>query len=142
VIVYLDSSALLKLFLVEEGSPEVHNLWDQADRLSTSRITLPEARAALAAGARAGRLTPRGHSDAVLELRRRWRELHVFDLSEELAREAGDLAERYALRALDAIHLASALAGGRRVVMATWDAGLARAARDVPLAVTPAIGGA
>ena len=45
-----------------------------------------------------------------------------------LARAAGDLAERHALRGYDAVHLASAIAiDDPGLVMATWDRNLAAA---------------
>jgi uncharacterized protein len=142
MIVYFDTSALLKLLIEEEGSDEAAELWVLADVVAAARLAYPESRAGLAAAVRARRLSDEGHDAALGQLRRRWRQLNIVDLDQELAEKAGDLAQRHALRALDAIHLASALAGGRRVVMATWDADLSRAARDVRLAVTPVIGGA
>src|SRR6201999_2901363 len=46
-----------------------------------------------------------------------------------LARAAGELAERHALRGYDAVHLASALAiEDEGLVVATWDRDLATAA--------------
>jgi uncharacterized protein len=61
----------------------------------------------------------------------------VVELDEGLGEAAGDLAEHHDLRALDAVHLASALAGGRRVIVATWDDRLATAAREAGLTVAP-----
>jgi predicted nucleic acid-binding protein len=56
-------------------------------------------------------------------------ELDVIGLDATLARAAGELAERHALRGYDAVHLASALAiDDPRLVMATWDRDLAAAA--------------
>lgn len=137
MIAYLDASVLLKLFLVEVGSHEAERIWDEADGLTTSRITYPQARSGLAAGLRSGRIGSADHAVAVRELRRRWNELNLIELDQAIGEAAGDLAERHALRALDAVHLASALAGGRRVVVATWDDRLAEAARDSGLSVAP-----
>ena len=51
---------------------------------------------------------------------------------------SGDTAVLSRLRAGDAIHLASALVlGDPDLVMATWDQGLGRAAREVGLAIAP-----
>jgi predicted nucleic acid-binding protein len=138
VIVYFDTSALLKLLIEEEESDKAAALWLTADAVDAARIAYPESRAALAAAVRARRLSDHDHDAAVGQLRRRWRQLNVVDLDQELAETAGDLAQRHALRALDAIHLASALAGGRRTLVATWDARLAQAASDAGLAVAPA----
>jgi predicted nucleic acid-binding protein len=137
VIVYFDTSALLKLLLEEPGADDAAGLWQSADLAITGRITYPEARAALAAAVRNGRLSVDGHRAVLGSMRRRWRELQVVELDEGVAEAAGDVAERHALRALDAVHLASALAGGRRVIVATWDERLSRAAREAGLAVAP-----
>jgi predicted nucleic acid-binding protein len=137
VIVYFDTSAFLKLLLEEPGADEAAGLWRSADLSVTGRITYTEARTALAAAVRSGRLSDEGHRITLGLLRRRWRELHVIELDAGLGEAAGDLAERHALRALDAVHLASALAGGRRVVVATWDDRLAHSAREAGLAVAP-----
>lgn len=48
------------------------------------------------------------HRRAAAALDDRWSELAGFELTEPLARRAGELAEAHALRGYDAIHLASA----------------------------------
>ncbi len=63
-------------------------------------------------------------------------QLRLVEPTASVIRAAGQIAEEYGLRAYDAVHLASALSlGDRQVVVATWDADLARAAREVGLAV-------
>jgi uncharacterized protein len=138
VIAYFETSALLKLLLEEEGADQAGILWESADVVLSGRLAYPEARAALAAAGRVGRISADGHRTAVGQLQSRWRQLHVVDLDQHLAETAGDLAERRALRGYDAVHLASALAVGRReTLLATWDADLATAARDAGIAVFP-----
>jgi len=62
----------------------------------------------------------------------------VIGLDATLARAAGELAERHALRGYDAVHLASAIAiEDPDLVMATWDRDLAAAAAQ-HRAVVPA----
>jgi uncharacterized protein len=59
-------------------------------------------------------------------------------VDEVLVREAGDVAETFALRALDAVHLAAALVlADEGLVFATWDDRLRAAALNAGLAVTP-----
>lgn len=54
--------------------------------------------------------------------------MDVIGLDPVLARTAGELAERHALRGYDAVHLASAIAiDDPDLVMATWDRDLAAA---------------
>jgi len=62
----------------------------------------------------------------------------VIGLDAALARAAGELAERHALRGYDAVHLASAIAiDDPNLVMATWDRDLSAAAAQ-HRAVVPA----
>jgi len=66
--------------------------------------------------------------------------MRIIALDEDLARHAGDLAERHALRGYDAVHLASALAIDvpGELVIATWDGELAAAAVAEGRMVVPA----
>jgi predicted nucleic acid-binding protein len=67
------------------------------------------------------------------------RELDVIGLDDALARTAGALAERHALRGYDAVHLASANAiDDPDLVIATWDRDLASAAIATSRTVVPA----
>jgi uncharacterized protein with PIN domain len=58
LILYLDSSALVKLFAEETGSELVRAAVDQAARSYTHLISYAEVRAALARALREGRETP------------------------------------------------------------------------------------
>jgi hypothetical protein len=139
VIAYVDTSALVKLFLIEDGSQIVSRVWEAADGLVTSVATYPEARSALAAAARDGRITRRRMPRAVEELDRRFSSMDVVELRRPLAVAAGSLADRFALRGYDAVHLASALVvDDGHTVMLTWDHELARAAGASGLGVVPA----
>lgn len=120
----------------ESGSAQAVTLWQSATTASSSRLTYVEARSALARGVATRRLrTARlGHAKAKLELL--MEQLRLVEPTASVIRAAGQIAEEYGLRAYDAVHLASALSlGDRQVVVATWDADLARAAREVGLAV-------
>lgn len=139
MIGYLDTSALVKLLLrEEEGADLVGSIRDATDVAVTSRIAYPEARAALAAATRAGRLGPREYGRSKRELTRAFGSLAVVELDPRLAQAAGDVAERFDLRAYDAVHLASALVvdDGTTVVV-TWDRALATAASAAGLDVAP-----
>jgi uncharacterized protein len=130
VITYFETSAIVKLVVKEEGSDEAGALWDASDLAITSRLAYAEARAALAAARRARRLSDRGLQDGKGALEDRFHELDLVELTQEVARLAGDLAEEHALRGFDAVHLASALAlHPADVVLVTWDRELARAGR-------------
>lgn len=127
---YFETSAIVKLLIHEEGSEEADALWDASEAANTSRLTYAEARAAVAAARRGGRLSSDGLNQAKGALEQRFAGLDVIEVTDEIARSAGDLAEEHALRGFDALHLASALAlGGGEMVLVTWDRDLARAGR-------------
>ena len=136
--VYFDTSALVKVLVQEAGSDRARLLWDQTSSPVASRLAYPEARAALASAVRGGRLTPSHGRMAKGTLGRLWSQVHVIELTQAVAEAAGDLAERFALRGYDAVHLASALAlGDPSAVVATWDRDLADAAVSAGLSIAP-----
>jgi predicted nucleic acid-binding protein len=134
VIAYFDTSAVVPLLIAESGSEQAAQLWDEADRVVSARLVYPEGRAALAQANRVGRLTGRQLRAAVNELDARCDQLDIVELDEQLAREAGDLAEAHGLRGYDAVHLAAArrvadadlvvVAGDRPILAAAASAGL------------------
>jgi uncharacterized protein len=70
------------------------------------------------------------HTSAVSTLEDLYAQLRTVAIDEPLARHAGDLAAKHALRGYDAVHLASALAlEGDDILLATWDTALNAAAR-------------
>lgn len=122
----------------EPGSDIAAELWDGAERVASSQLIYPEARAAAAAAHRGGRIDARTLRIAARCIDELCEELDVIGLDATLARAAGELAERHALRGYDAVHLASALAiEDPDLVMATWDRGLS-AATAQHRAVVPA----
>lgn len=138
MILYLDASGVVKLLLSEEGSGVADSAWSAADLTVTSRITVPECRAALAAAARSGRLTAHAHQMAKGNLLTRLVDLDFVEVTEETAEDAGELAERRSLRGSDAVHLASASLLGS-VHFLTWDMRLRDAAHAEGHAVIPAM---
>jgi predicted nucleic acid-binding protein len=137
-VVYLDTSALVKLCVVEPGSRLVAALWDGADLVVTSRLADAEVRAVLAGGRRAGRLDHEAAAEALAVWERLWPGLHVVELREVVTASAAALVGRHPLRAADALHLASALQlRSPDLVVAAWDEHLVAAARAEGLLVVP-----
>lgn len=130
---YLDTSALIKLYVAETGSPDVRRWVAAARRVATCRVAYPEARAALARRHREGGLSDAAHRAVVRDLERDFGNLVVVELDASLAHAAGDLAERRALRGFDALHLAAAVELRRRApefrAFGVFDARLEAAAR-------------
>ncbi len=109
MILYLDTSSLVKLFVDEEESSSVRELVAQASWVATSMIAYPEARSAFARQHRDGVLTTRDHELVKTSFEENWSRLLVLRLGDQVRRHAGEVAEDYALKALDSIHLASYL---------------------------------
>lgn len=126
--------------LEEPGSDLADELWLGAGRVHSSQVAYPELRAAVAAACRAGRLPTRRLPAIVRAIDELDAEIDTIAVDEGLARHAGELAERHALRGFDAIHLAAALsAHSDRLVVVTWDRALADAASEAGCMVAPAV---
>lgn len=130
MILYADTSSLLKIYIAERHSEEVRDWFAAADAVATSRVSYPETAAALSRRQRCGDLPMSSLRSVLRQLARRWADFMVIDLVEI---RAGGLAARHGLRAFDAVHLAAALTvrtavGGDGVAFASFDAALNRAA--------------
>jgi uncharacterized protein len=110
-------------------------LFVAAEVAITNALAFVEVRAALAAAVRAGRLEAAALKTAKADLQALWERFVVIDPGGVLE-AAADTAERYALRASDAVHLSTALAvAGDDLVFVCWDAELSAAASRAGLAV-------
>lgn len=143
MILYLDSSALVKRFVDESGSVAVVSALAEASAVLTSLIAYPEIRAALARAVRMGRLDGRVLDALVVELDRVWAALDVVEVTDALAHRAGELAQAHGLRGYDSVHLAAALmateslGSGIDLRFGAFDAALCTAARACGLEVVP-----
>ncbi|ASR55593.1 type II toxin-antitoxin system VapC family toxin [Cellulomonas sp. CW35] len=137
-VCYFDTSALVKLCVAEPGSELAAALWEGADLVATSRLADAEVRALLAGGRRAGVIDTRVERAALAQWDRLWPALHVVELHEPVTAGAATLVGYHALRAADALHLASALAlRSDELVVVAWDEHVAAAARAEGLRVVP-----
>lgn len=109
MILYLETSNLVKLYVKEAGSEDVKKAIEESDAVATSMVSYVEARAAFARKLREKDLSSEKYETIKADLERDWDSLFVLNLTEALAKAAGDLSEKHALRGYDAIHLASAL---------------------------------
>ncbi len=139
MILYLDTSSLIKLYLDEDHSDLVHTWASGAEALCTSRVAYPEAMAALARRWRQGDLDDDGFEAVSRSLADDWPGFSAVDLDEQAAAE---LAIRLALRGFDAVHLAAAIevvtASEAATFFSSFDRELNRAARAEGLAVLDA----
>ena len=140
MILYLDTSALVKLYVAETDSAMIKKLVDAAEMPSTSRIAYVEARAAFARKRRERAATLRDYRTVVEDFDNDWETFFIVDVSDALTKRAGQLAEKFALRGYDAVHLASAVIvgeqGNQAVRFACFDVKLSRAARGQGLIVS------
>lgn len=130
---YLDTSSLVKLYVAEPESEDVRTMVDRATVVATSSIAYPEARAALARRRRERVLTPAAFAAAKRRLEADWPTYLLVQVSHSVCQHAGQLAERFALRGYDSVHLASFLevtrqAGDTDVEFSSADKRLAAAA--------------
>lgn len=141
MIVYLDTSSLVKLYVEEAGSDDVQELVEEASAVTTSQVAYAEARAAFARRRRERTLSPSGFAAAKRSFESDWGRYVAVAVTRDLCREAGDLAERYRLRGFDAVHLASFaevlrdIQGRSDVRFSSFDDGLNRAARRLSRAI-------
>lgn len=110
MILYLDTSSIVKLYVEEEGSDSVRLLVEEASLVTTTVVAYPEARSAFARLHREGCTTDQQHDRMKADLDRDWLSFLTLNVTERIWRDAGQLAETYALRGFDSLHLASYLA--------------------------------
>jgi uncharacterized protein len=132
VTLYLDTSAIVKRYVLEPGSQETIALTARAEAIATSLVTRAEVAAALARAVRVGVLDHDGGRRAQRQFSHEWPSLAKVPLTEALIARAETLAWDHGLRGYDAVHLASALTWrdsvGRDIVLATFDRQLWEAA--------------
>lgn len=104
---YCDSSSLLKIYIDEAHSDDVRRLVAAADTVVTSAIAFVEIRAAIGRAVRERRLSRKSCETERKHLEEDWAAVVALWPDPSLLRLAADLAERFSLRALDGLHLAS-----------------------------------
>jgi predicted nucleic acid-binding protein len=143
---YLDSSALCKRYVTEQGTGWIRSLFDptQQHRLFIVRVAHVEFASALARRVREGTLSTASHTTALkLFAYHLSRRLSVVEVDAGLCDQAAALASTRALRAYDSLQLAGALkvntlllaAGAGSLIFLSADARLLKAVQDEGLAV-------
>jgi predicted nucleic acid-binding protein len=109
MIVYLDTSSLVKLYVEEDESSKVDVLVKSSEVTATSLVAYAEARAAFARRFREKAFTTDEYNRLKEFFDKDWSRYFILNVTGDMIRLAGDLAEKHALRGFDSIHLASAL---------------------------------
>jgi predicted nucleic acid-binding protein len=130
-MIYLDTSALIKRFVLEPGSDAVSRLVAR-EMVATATIAYVEVHAALMRASRDGRLTASQYALTARQFEREWPAYAHVELRDDVLRLARDMVRRHPLRGYDAVHLASAATVRRgldeEVVFVAADARLLTAA--------------
>lgn len=141
MIVYFDTSALVKRYVSEVGSQEVEALFMRAEKIGISLIGRAEVAAALAKTVRIKALRADQANQALSVFRSEWPIFVRLQVTETLIARADALAWEYGLRGYDAVHLASAVSWqehiGESITLATFDQQLWKAGQSAGLAVWP-----
>lgn len=130
MVLYVDSSALLKRYIAESDSDVADSFMASDPVLATSRIVEVEVRRNLA------RLL--NDEDAGSAKRQFLEDLDAFALvaiDATTCNEAARIAEKTLCRSLDAMHIAAAVRAGPETRLLTFDVRQAKAARTMGLDV-------
>ena len=145
MLLYLDTSALVKRYVRESHSDEILTRWRSADYIATSFVAYAEALTAFHRKKREANVPLDLFARLIAQFHGDWEALIRVEVNAELEPYVLDLLERHPLRGFDAIHLASAMALHQRVhqqakedlVFACFDEKLAGAARAEGMLVYP-----
>ena len=138
MILFCDTSALLKLYVVESESDALKVLVQEAEAVAVCRIAWAEAYATLS---RRAREVPEDNSlieQAKAALAYDWPHFVVLEIDQPLVELAGEYADTFALRGYDSIQLAAAFEAGRisqtPIFFACFDTRLNKAAKLLGMA--------
>ena len=138
MILYLDTSSLVKLYVEEANSEKVREWVEEAELVATCRVAYPETLSALTRRFRSGDLAKNDYDELLKSFSDDWGNYVALDFDEL---EAGSLVKRYGLRGFDAVHLSAARLFINRITessyfaFSSFDTALNKAATDEGLTV-------
>lgn len=139
MIAYLDSSVLVKKYVIEPGTPELLDLWNRADAIAISTVGYAEVVAAFHRKRRETNLAPDVARRLTSSFKSDWETFVRVDVSPLLHDLIDRLVAKHPLRGFDAIHLASAIflreSLGPDLVFACADSKLSVAAKSEGLSL-------
>ena len=141
MILYTDTSALVKKYVHEAGSDEVLLFFNQYAIIGTASLTQVEMAAAMVKAIHQGWVDESEMNSAWKDFLSHWHAYTRLPSSGGIIERATDLAWKHRLRAYDSIHLASALTWratlGEETTFACFDRRLQQAALEEGLVVWP-----
>ncbi|MHB8783001.1 MAG: type II toxin-antitoxin system VapC family toxin [Desulfobacteria bacterium] len=108
-MIYLDSSALVKRYVAEDGSDAVDRLLVDHPYAAASRLAYPEILSALNRKHRAREFSARFLGKMIAAFESDWGKLFILEFDEELLPIIKQAIRKHAIRGADAVHLASAM---------------------------------
>ena len=138
MILFVDTSVLVKLYLAEPGSERMREAAAQEDTLAASLLAFAEIHATFARRRREELLLASELEELQLRFAEDWEELMQIPVGAETLAFVPGLCERHPLRGADAVHLASALLlhrEGMEILFACSDRNLLGAAAAEGLAI-------
>jgi len=108
LILFCDTSALVKLYVREDASDLMMALAESADTLAVCRLAWAEAMAALARRARENPADAELITAVGTRLRSDWPAYAIVEVTQPLVELAGEYADTFALRGYDSVQLAAA----------------------------------
>ena len=132
MILFLDTSALVKLYIVENGSEVMHREAQHAEMVALAALPGPSFMLPSRGAPGWSRAMEPALDEARNALASQWPDFFVLEVSERIVELAGAHADLYALRAYDAVQLATAdrlvAQGEKPVKFACFDRRLNKAA--------------
>ena len=108
MILFCDTSALVKLYLVEAESDALKALAAEAEAVAVCRIAWAEAHAALSRRAREVPADAPSIGLAKQALAADWPHYLIVEVTQAVVEQAGEFADTFALRGYDSVQLAAA----------------------------------
>jgi predicted nucleic acid-binding protein len=141
MILYADTSALVKRYVLETGSKGVNALIEQADSVGSALITRVEMASVLAKAARMNWVEVKQAENAWQDFLSDWQNFVRLSITPGLVEHASRLAWENGLRGYDATHLAATFIWQEMlempVTLATFDHELWLAAKNNKMEVWP-----
>ena len=141
MLLFCDTSALIKLLIDQPDSAQIHQATERAGLIAACRITWAEAMAAMARRQRDDPTSADEIESARERLSMLWPSFIIVEVSQQLVEAAGRFADGFALRGYDSVQLAAAhelhMSSEQPVTFACFDRRLNQAAQLLQLEVLP-----
>jgi predicted nucleic acid-binding protein len=141
MILYMDTSALLKKYFKEPGSTEVISKWKEADGIVISSVGYAETVASVHRKKREVNIRAERFRRVLSSFQKDWKSFIRVEVNDNLNEAIDKIIAKYPLRGFDAIHLASALIAHKRLsedfLFVCFDRNLIQAAQMEGLETLP-----